>query len=261
MEKVKTIEETVESTTGLTPRFESEEAFDAALELQRQKESGFSHALRIDFLNRDQINVLKEQVSKSNGTVRVLVHPNHLGPDEDNRINDEGNVNYEGYPPLEVLKRTIFKRDVPPTMLLIDESDFDYLREKYEEKAIEEKSEVPVYMAPTLDGQGSLKIFGLNDPKNSKELEEYSLTGMSTLVPLFSHLGIQKIIVGGSMLKVGDEGVSHCVGSFIGDFRYINKHMVDHSIDNIQPIKIEVGAATVPHGRKELREHGFEEFL
>ncbi len=248
----------------LTPRFDNEDDFKDFVSKMEERERDFQFTARIDLLGEEERQHLKENLERCGGILRVSIHPTHVGSDWKHIINDEGYPDYTNYPPMEVLRRTMFKKNSPPTLVLIDEDCFDGVRNSIEKQGLKLDAESPVYVLPTLHKNGYIKSMYYNDPNYSKEDERelirYGFIGAHNLVLFFSEIGVKKILMSGSMLEVDDRALNRCVGSFIDSFSNVNKYLIKHD-QKVNLIKIQVGAATVPHGRKELKEHGYEEFL
>lgn len=247
-------------------RFKDEDEAQEAKKTVEGIEKNFEHTRRIDFLTDEQKKTFKDRIQSSKGIVRIIIHPTHVGSEWKHIVDDDGRPDYSNYPPMVVTGRTMYRKDAPPTILFIDETQFDDQRDVFEEVGKRNGVDGEIlYTIPTLHNNGYVKLFAYNDPVYSKgdysNLVRYGLTGMQLLVPFFCEMGVKKIMLAGSQLKVDSGSINHCVGSFLDGFDYINTKMMDGGDESIYPIKIQVGATTVPHGRKELRENGFDKFL
>ncbi len=259
--------------TELTARFATRDELDLEIKKQEQGEEKYTHTKRIDLLDTSgqAFKALKQEIEKANGLLRVFIHLFHVHPDYQKGERESGTIDYATYPPTKIFQNVADHPDRPPILLLVDEESFDHERNVFETFGAEAKNPKEsrvLYLAPTLHNNGFLKLIDIEDPKHNNdknkrqnELIHYGRMGMYRLNKLFSELGVSKLLVNGSALKADDKKLSHCVGAFMLQLQLVNDYLLKEKENGITPIKIQAGAGVVPHGRQDLRENGFEQFL
>jgi hypothetical protein len=231
----------------------------------KEADSDFSVTKRLEVLGEKEIARLKEAIHESKGVVRVFIHPSHVDLKEGEKAED---FDLMKYPPYKMLRDMMIHEKAPPIILLEDERTMDNNRMALEVIGrIFEKFNKHIYIMPTLQKNGFLKLPNLVPPKkdqngefeNMTDVVRYGRIGMNQFSHFLTCVGATKLLVGGSSLNVDDEGLNHCVGSFVEDFKHVNGAVAKENGTN--EISIQISTATQPHGRDELRKAGYNELL
>ncbi len=253
-------------TYGFKPKSDSE--VEQSKEELQEQEGRFKITKRLDLLDEEGDKELTKTIMDSRGVVRVLVHPYHV-PDEILGERDLTESDLFSHVPHLYFLKMIRKENSTPIIIFEDEVNLSSTREIIDGIFKDMNVNKHVYILPTVTNTGFVRLLNYEPPKNGLERETYisqqtayAALGMRDfVVPGFCQLGIKKILVNGSAMVVNDAGLNRCLGSFVKFFGKMNDVLVESKCEGIHPIKIQIGAATSPHGRKELKEAGYTDLL
>jgi hypothetical protein len=254
----------VETNSEQPPREKTPEEIEQLVEEIRKNEIDFRATKRLDVLTDEEWTKFKNEVKAAKGTLRIFIHPTHVSNNKE--AVDNGTFSYFDYPPTKMLLTTAINKSSPPILILEDEDKFDANRIAYEEIAKRPEYNPNIYILPTIHNNGFIKLIDKDQPmrevNGSINLDtlRYGQVGIWGLVNEFHNAGVRKVLIAGSSLKVGEDYLGNCVGTFVHYFRELDRIYAERKPD-IESIKIEMSTATSPHGRKELREKGYHDLL
>lgn len=230
----------------------------------RENEVNFKATKRLDVLTDEEWIKFGEQIKEAKGNLRIFVHPTHVSNNKDTVAN--GTFSYFDYPPTKMLAATAINKSSPPILILEDENKFDDDRKAFEEFAKRPEYNPNIYILPTIHNNGFIKLIGKEEPQRgadgSVNLDtlKYGQVGIWGLVNKFHGAGVKKVLIAGSALKVGEDYLANCVGTFVHYFKELDRIYSETKSDS-ESIKIQISTATSPHGRRELKEKGYLDLL
>lgn len=169
-----------------------------------------SSAFDLFGLSNEQRNKFKNQVEKSNGLIRIFIHPlAHLNGPE--KIENQDRV-------IKILSKNLYSEKAPPIIIMENEGGLENWKKSIEKLDLEKD----VYLLETLrdypypilsdrpnpledSAEGILSTNGL----------KYAEDGCKKLISILKEAGVTELLVGGTSLKIIDGTLTQCVGNFI----------------------------------------------
>lgn len=187
------------------------------------------------FLTEEQQKNLREKIRRNNGAVRIMIHPyyvqqKYLTDKDIKKYFSPGRVGVveEGF---KRLLRT--KTDVP--IFLFEAYDQIDNTKSLISQNIRDGNEI--YIVPTFSDD-SLPYFGKRNNLTGEEWKEFA--------KIIKNLGVEKIIIGGMYLMVGEDMISKKGSQFLNG-------CVGVAINNLKgSFNIQVSSLTGPDSRKDI---------
>jgi hypothetical protein len=175
-----------------------DEAAEVDIEMEKEESEYLPNLLQLDYRQRE---TLADQVKKSEGKVRVMVHP------EFNRVvPDEGTELWRVRKGFEKMIESDSEKSLPMIIFVEGGSEYEYLKEVWKEYAnpvqLPKMYLVPTYKdnpRPMHNYRGQQSGVPAWDPYQVKEM------GWKDLVQVFRETGIENCLIGGENLVVAEE--------------------------------------------------------
>ena len=185
-------------------------------ELPKTIESeGQKMAYELFDLDENQKQELRRRVEESKGLIRVFIHPiAELKSGEP--IENHDRV-------LQTLSRTISSEKSPPVIILENFRAVDGWKEAFRKNETDSlRLAKDIYLVPTIFDYPYPVIPGKPAPEERDEEDqlkdkdlEYIEEGFRNFIEYLNGLGVKKVLVGGTSLKIIDGHITQCVGNFI----------------------------------------------
>ncbi len=191
---------------------------------EQKKREYLPNLLQMDYLDRER---LADQVEKSGGKVRIVVHP------EFNRVvPEEGTELWRVRKAFEKMIGSDSEKSLPMIIFVEGGSEYEYLKEMWKEYANPVQLE-KMYLVPTYRGdprpihnyRGQQSGVPAWDPYQVKEMR------WKDLVRVYRETGIENCLIGGENLVVADKLDEEMEDQ--GSLRYQTKKKTEKDIDEV----------------------------
>jgi len=191
-------------------------------------------------LTEEQKSELKLRVEEHKGLVRIFIHPMVVESKNGEPLKNNERV-------FAILARTIFSEKAPPIIIL--ENGIAIESWKLGIEKLSHKIPQKIYLVPTMHDYPYPIVPGKPEPlerdeggRLQKKDFDYVDEGSKTFVKFLNDLGVKKIMIGGTSLKILDNRLNLCVGNFIEFMKY-------HS-----DIELKLSLGTAPMNKSEIKQ-------
>lgn len=203
----------------------------------------------LDFenLNKEQVQVLKDEIEKHKGLIRVFIHTDWYTDQYEDRIKLP-------------LFRTFKSEKSPPIFFLEDTRDFELVKKVI--GLLDSDNDLlskPIYLVETMRHLPFPIMKGVPLPEPDKDNVEVSKENLvygnkstGRFLFMLHNLGVKKILVGGNELIIDDSGnINKCVGNFIAELDMLKK--MGEIYPDAPKIDYKVSEMTGPKNRSDLK--------